>query len=49
MPRNRGKGQAGVQQALEEMRAALPFALRGPDSDNGSACINAHKWYTTPP
>ncbi len=37
-----GKGQAGVQQALAEMRAALPFALKGIDSDNGSEFINAH-------
>jgi hypothetical protein len=37
-----GRGQAGVQQALAEMRHALPFALRGIDSDNGSEFINAH-------
>lgn len=37
-----GRGQAGVQQALEEMRQALPFALKGIDSDNGSEFINAH-------
>lgn len=37
-----GKGQAGVQEALEEMRLALPFALTGIDSDNGSEFINAH-------
>jgi hypothetical protein len=37
-----GRGQAGVQQALAEMRQALPFALRGIDSDNGSEFINAH-------
>ena len=37
-----GKGQAGVQEALEEMRLALPFALKGIDSDNGSEFINAH-------
>ncbi len=37
-----GRGQAGVQQALEEMRLALPFALQGIDSDNGSEFINAH-------
>jgi hypothetical protein len=37
-----GRGQAGVQQALAEMRGALPFALRGIDSDNGSEFINAH-------
>ena len=37
-----GRGQAGVQQALAEMRQALPFALQGIDSDNGSEFINAH-------
>ncbi len=37
-----GRGQTGVQQALAEMRQALPFALRGIDSDNGSEFINAH-------
>ena len=37
-----GKGQARVQQALEEMRLALPFPLQGIDSDNGSEFINDH-------
>lgn len=37
-----GKGQAGVQQALDEMRTALPFRLQGIDSDNGSEFINDH-------
>jgi hypothetical protein len=37
-----GRGQTGVQEALAEMRQALPFALRGIDSDNGSEFINAH-------
>ncbi len=37
-----GKGQEGVRQALEEMRQALPFPLRGIDSDNGSEFINDH-------
>jgi len=37
-----GRGQAGVQPALAEMRQALPFALRGIDSDNGSEFITAH-------
>jgi len=37
-----GRGQHAVQQALEAMRQALPFALRGIDSDNGSEFINAH-------
>jgi hypothetical protein len=37
-----GKGQEGVCQALEQIRQALPFSLRGIDSDNGSEFINAH-------
>lgn len=37
-----GRGQAAVQAALVEMREALPCALRGIDSDNGSEFINAH-------
>src|SRR5215218_8817378 len=37
-----GKGQERVRQALETIAAALPFALRGIDSDNGSEFINAH-------
>ncbi|HSB69419.1 MAG TPA: integrase [Candidatus Methylomirabilis sp.] len=37
-----GRGQTGVAAALEEMRSALPFTLRGIDSDNGSEFINAH-------
>ena len=37
-----GKAQVRVSQALEEMRQALPFRLRGIDSDNGSEFINAH-------
>ena len=32
-----------MQQALAEMRQALPFVLRGIDSDNGSEFINAHR------
>jgi hypothetical protein len=39
-----GKSQVAVQQALEELRAALPFRLRGIDSDNGSEFINQHLW-----
>jgi len=39
-----GKSQAGVQAALEELRQALPFRLRGIDSDNGSEFINQHLW-----
>ncbi len=37
-----GRGQEGVRQGLEEIRQALPFALRGIDSDNGSEFINDH-------
>jgi hypothetical protein len=37
-----GKGQQGILQALPLIEGRLPFALRGLDSDNGSACINAH-------
>src|SRR2546426_11076184 len=37
-----GKGQEGVRQALEGIRQALPFPLRGIDSDNGSEFINEH-------
>jgi hypothetical protein len=37
-----GKGEAGVVAALDEMAQALPFALKGLDSDNGSEFINWH-------
>ena len=37
-----GKSQVRVHEALEPLRQALPFALRGIDSDNGSEFINAH-------
>jgi len=37
-----GKSQVRVQEALAHLRAALPFALKGIDSDNGSEFINAH-------
>jgi hypothetical protein len=33
-----------LQAALEELRQALPFRLRGIDSDNGSEFINQHLW-----
>src|SRR5206468_1025728 len=39
-----GKSQIVVQTALEELRQALPFRLRGIDSDNGSEFINQHLW-----
>jgi hypothetical protein len=37
-----GKSQHAVGGALEEIRQALPFALRGIDADNGSEFINDH-------
>jgi hypothetical protein len=37
-----GKGQSGILQALTEVSLALPFSLRGVDSDNGSEFINHH-------
>lgn len=37
-----GKGQLRVRAALDEIRRALPFRLRGIDSDNGSEFINDH-------
>lgn len=39
-----GKSQVVVQAALAELRQALPFRLRGIDSDNGSEFINQHLW-----
>jgi len=37
-----GKGQTGIVAGLEAMRQALPFALQGIDSDNGSEFLNHH-------
>ena len=37
-----GKGAAEVLGALDEMRQALPFELKGLDSDNGEEFINQH-------
>ena len=37
-----GKGERGVVAALDELRAALPFALCAIDCDNGSEFINHH-------
>jgi hypothetical protein len=37
-----GRGESRVQTALAEIRQALPFRLRGIDSDNGSEFINDH-------
>lgn len=39
-----GRSQRAVQVALEELRQALPFRLRGIGSDNGSEFINQHLW-----
>jgi len=39
-----GKGQVAVQTALEGLRQAMPFRLKGIDSDNGSEFINQHLW-----
>lgn len=37
-----GKSQVAVQQALDGIKASLPFPLLGLDSDNGSEFINWH-------
>ncbi len=37
-----GRGQERVCEAMEQMRSALPFELKGIDSDNGSEFINNH-------
>ena len=37
-----GKSEVRVQEALDEIRQALPFRLQGIDSDNGSEFINDH-------
>jgi len=37
-----GRGETRVQTVLDEIRQALPFRLRGIDSDNGSEFINHH-------
>jgi len=37
-----GKSQVEVQKAVEEIRQALPFTMRGLDADNGSEFINKH-------
>jgi hypothetical protein len=37
-----GRSEVGVQEALEDIRQALPFRLQGIDSDNGSEFINDH-------
>lgn len=38
----KGKGQAGIVAALEQIRADLPFPLLGIDTDNGSEFLNFH-------
>ncbi len=40
-------GQTAVLHALQEMAHALPFPLRGLDSDNGSEFINHHLLHYT--
>jgi hypothetical protein len=40
---DRNKAQAHVFTALKEIRDALPFPLRGIDSDNGSESIDQEK------
>jgi hypothetical protein len=37
-----GRSEVRVQEALDEIRRALPFRLRGIDSDNGREFINDH-------
>jgi hypothetical protein len=37
-----GKGQTGVLDAITDIEHALPFELRGLDSDNGSEFLNHH-------
>lgn len=37
-----GKGQTGVQAAMQDIEQSLPFKLLGIDSDNGSEFINYH-------
>ena len=37
-----GKSEVAVKEALDEIRAGLPFRLLGVDSDNGSEFINWH-------
>jgi hypothetical protein len=44
-----GRGEVRVQEAVEEIRQALPFRLRGIDSDNGSEFINDHLYRYCPP
>jgi len=38
----KGKGEAGVVTALDDIRRSLPFRLKAIDSDNGSEFINHH-------
>lgn len=37
-----GKGEAGVIEAVNEIKNVLPFELKGMDSDNGSEFVNWH-------
>ena len=40
-----GKAQRAIRAAVAELRAALPFPLRGLDSDNGSEFINTYLFH----
>jgi hypothetical protein len=42
-----GKGYTEMLAALEDIRQALPFTLKGFDSDNGSEFLNHHLWRYT--
>ena len=37
-----GKGEKGVVKAIDEMKAVMPFTVKGLDSDSGSEFINWH-------
>lgn len=37
-----GKGERGIVQAIQNVKACLPFSLQGLDSDNGGEFINYH-------
>jgi len=43
-----GKGERGVFQAIQNIEQALPFSIRGFDSDNGGEFLNDHllKYFT---
>ncbi len=37
-----GKGERGIVKAIDEMKATMPFAIKGLDSDSGGEFINWH-------